>query len=116
MRLFKYAGYAAIPLAFLVHFWFARGRAWEPSATFALAGIGVIPLATLMGAATERLAERVGPTWGGLLNATFGNAAELIIGVVALSKVAHRLDPRQPAARRRRRDGRRRVAARATAV
>ena len=39
-----------------------------------------------MGDATEQLAEHAGPTWGGLLNATFGNAAELIIGFIALSK------------------------------
>ena len=49
-------------------------------------GIGVIPLAQLMGEATEHLSERPGPTWGGLLNATFGNAAELIIGIIALTK------------------------------
>src|SRR3712207_6835990 len=39
-----------------------------------------------MGEATEHLSERTGPTWGGLLNATFGNAAELIIAVIALTK------------------------------
>jgi Ca2+:H+ antiporter len=48
--------------------------------------MGVIPLAHLMGEATEHLSHKVGPTWGGLLNATFGNAAELIIAVIALSK------------------------------
>ena len=37
-----------------------------------------------MGEATEHLAHRTGPTIGGLLNATFGNAAELIIAIVAL--------------------------------
>jgi Ca2+:H+ antiporter len=46
----------------------------------------VIPLAHLMGTATEHLSEKAGPTWGGLLNASFGNAAELIIGIIALSK------------------------------
>jgi Ca2+:H+ antiporter len=46
----------------------------------------VIPLAHLMGQATEHLSEKTGPTWGGLLNATFGNAAELIIAIIALSK------------------------------
>src|SRR5204862_3566091 len=45
-----------------------------------------VPLAHLMGESTEHLAERAGPTWGGLLNATFGNAAELIIGIIALFK------------------------------
>jgi Ca2+:H+ antiporter len=44
----------------------------------------VLPLAGYMGEATEHLAHRTGPTIGGLLNATFGNAAELIISIVAL--------------------------------
>ena len=52
--------------------------------TFLTACLGVLPLAGLMGTATEQLAERTGPTLGGLLNATFGNAAELIIAIVAL--------------------------------
>lgn len=55
-------------------------------AMFAVACLGVIPLAGLMGRATENLAERMGPGIGGLLNATFGNAAELIIALMALSK------------------------------
>lgn len=80
------AGSAAIPLAFVVHFWLGANADWEPIATFALAGIGVLPLAHLMGQSTEHLAEKTGPTWGGLLNATFGNAAEFIIAIVALNK------------------------------
>src|SRR3954451_5731073 len=63
-----------------------HGKHWEPATTFVLAGIGVVPLAKLMGESTEQLAEHAGPTWGGLLNATFGNAAELIIGFIALYK------------------------------
>ena len=51
---------------------------------FITAGLGIIPLAGLMGNATEHLAEHVGAGLGGLLNATFGNAAELIIGLIAL--------------------------------
>jgi Ca2+:H+ antiporter len=51
---------------------------------FITACLGVLPLAGLMGHATEQIAERTGPTVGGLLNATFGNAAELIIAIVAL--------------------------------
>jgi Ca2+:H+ antiporter len=53
-------------------------------AVFATACLGVLPLAGYMGEATEHLAHRTGPTMGGLLNATFGNAAELIISIVAL--------------------------------
>src|SRR5882762_3896729 len=79
-------GYLAIPLAFVMHFWLGKGKGWEPIATFSLAALGVIPLAHLMGKATEHLAEITGPTWGGLLNATFGNAAELIIAIIGLSK------------------------------
>jgi len=51
---------------------------------FICAGIAIIPLAGYMGRATERLAEHVGAGLGGLLNATFGNAAELIIAGFAL--------------------------------
>src|SRR6185369_1794815 len=46
----------------------------------------LIPLAGLIGLGTEQLARRAGPAWGGFLNATFGNAAELIIATVALRK------------------------------
>src|SRR4051794_21919810 len=53
-------------------------------AVFSTACLGVLPLAGYMGEATEHLAHRSGPTIGGLLNATFGNAAELIISIVAL--------------------------------
>ena len=86
MRYVNLLGYLAIPLAFAVHYWLGQGKAWEPGTTFFLAALGVVPLAALMGHSTEALAERVGPTWGGLLNATFGNAAELIIAIIALSK------------------------------
>lgn len=52
---------------------------------FATSSIAIVPLAGLMGRATEELAHRVGAGLGGLLNATFGNAAELIIAGVALN-------------------------------
>jgi Ca2+:H+ antiporter len=51
---------------------------------FVTACLGIIPLAGLMGKATEYLSERVGSGLGGLLNATFGNACELIISFAAL--------------------------------
>ncbi len=55
-----------------------------PLAVFLVSGLAVIPLASAMGEATEALARRTGPAVGGLLNATFGNAAELILAIVAL--------------------------------
>jgi Ca2+:H+ antiporter len=51
---------------------------------FFISGLAIVPLAGLMGRATEALADRLGEGIGGLLNATFGNAAELIIGGFAL--------------------------------
>lgn len=58
---------------------------------FAAACIGVIPLAGLMGKATEELAKYVGRSLGGLLNATFGNATELIIAGFALAAGYHEM-------------------------
>src|SRR5262245_28546703 len=51
---------------------------------FVASGLAIVPLAGLIGRATEDLAARVGPGIGGLLNATFGNGAELLIGGLAL--------------------------------
>jgi Ca2+:H+ antiporter len=51
---------------------------------FAASSLAILPLAAWMGWATEQLAERMGEGIGGLLNATFGNAAELIIALAAL--------------------------------
>lgn len=53
-------------------------------AIFASSSIAIIPLAGLMGRATEQIAARLGEGLGGLMNATFGNAAELIIAILAL--------------------------------
>ncbi len=53
---------------------------------FATSALGIIPLAGLMGKATEELAKVAGAGLGGLLNATFGNAAELIIALIALRR------------------------------
>ena len=51
---------------------------------FAAAGLAIVPLAGWLGRATEQIAERTGEGIGGLLNATFGNAAELIICMAAI--------------------------------
>jgi Ca2+:H+ antiporter len=56
---------------------------------FFAAAIAILPLAAWMGHATEQLAERTGEGIGGLLNATFGNAAELIIALAALRAGLH---------------------------
>ncbi len=51
---------------------------------FILSAAGIVPLAVLIGKATEELAYHVGSATGGLLNATFGNVPELIIGILAI--------------------------------
>jgi Ca2+:H+ antiporter len=56
---------------------------------FLISALAILPLAGWMGRATEDLAERMGEGGGGLLNATFGNAAELIIALAALRAGLH---------------------------
>ena len=63
----------------------AEAQHTSPLVIFLLAALGLVPLAGLIGQSTEVLAERVGQSLGGLLNATFGNAAEIIIGLSALA-------------------------------
>jgi Ca2+:H+ antiporter len=55
-----------------------------PIMIFGVAALAIVPLASLLGDATEELAAHTGPALGGFLNATLGNATELIIGVLAL--------------------------------
>jgi Ca2+:H+ antiporter len=58
----------------------------QETAIFIFSAIGLIPLAGLIGRATEDLAYHVGPIAGGLLNASFGNAPEIIIGIFAIQQ------------------------------
>jgi len=57
---------------------------WPPIFLFFLSALAIVPLAKYIGEATEELSIYTGPAVGGLLNATFGNATELIIGILAL--------------------------------
>jgi Ca2+:H+ antiporter len=70
-----------VPLAAL-----AEWRHADGTILFAFAALAIVPLAGMMGHATEQLATRLGAGVGGLLNATFGNAAELIIALMALRR------------------------------
>ena len=69
----------AIPLALLA-FWLGWGELW----VFILSALAIVPLAGYIGESTEALTLYTGPRIGGLLNATLGNAAELIITIVAI--------------------------------
>ncbi|MBE9061236.1 calcium/proton exchanger [cf. Phormidesmis sp. LEGE 11477] len=70
---------AFIPVSIAAHF-----LGWSDLIIFVTAAIAIIPLAGWMGTATEEIAVVLGPSWGGLMNATFGNATELIIAIFAL--------------------------------
>ncbi len=70
-----------IPLAFIAEFFLHNAIL-----IFLFSCIALVPLAGLLGEATEELAVHTGPQVGGLLNATLGNAAELIITIVALNQ------------------------------
>jgi Ca2+:H+ antiporter len=75
---------ALVPLALALEW--SHG---DPLVIFITSGLAIIPLAGLMGEATEKLTHHVGAGLGGLLNASFGNAAELIIAVMALRQGLH---------------------------
>ncbi|QRV95802.1 Sodium/calcium exchanger protein [Ceratobasidium sp. AG-Ba] len=84
-NIFKYS-YLNLLLVFVPVSWACHFTHQEPTVIFVFSFLAIIPLAALLGFATEELALRVGQTLGGLLNATFGNAVELIIAILALVK------------------------------
>lgn len=69
----------AVPVGFVLHFTSA-----PPLLTFVVAALGIIPLAAVLGESTEEVATYTGPALGGFLNATLGNATELILGFLLL--------------------------------
>jgi Ca2+:H+ antiporter len=78
-RALQYVFYATIPVALYLQF--THGPVvWE----FIFACAAVIPIAAWIGISTEQLAHRMGPTYGALFNATFGNFAELVIAIFAI--------------------------------
>jgi Ca2+:H+ antiporter len=71
-----------VPVAVGLHFLRPELHTW----IFLAASLAIVPLAGWLGHATEHLAEKTGEGVGGLLNATFGNAAEMIIAIMALRR------------------------------
>lgn len=59
---------------------------WSSTAVFTINFFAIIPLAAVLSFATEEFSLKLGDTLGGLLNATFGNAVELIVSIVALQR------------------------------
>ncbi|MGH3066787.1 MAG: calcium/proton exchanger [Gaiellaceae bacterium] len=82
VRRILFASLALAPIAIALHY-----LADLPETTeFVLSALALIPLAWLIGEATEHAAEHTGPGIGGFLNATFGNAPELIIALIAVNE------------------------------
>ncbi len=82
LRRLLVAGLALCPATLAWHWLGSPG----PTTEFVLAAVALIPLAWLIGEATEHAADHTGPGIGGFLNATFGNAPELIIALIALDR------------------------------
>jgi len=81
VRRILFTSVALAPVVILVHYVFHPAETVD----FALAAAALVPLAWLIGEATEHAAEHTGPGIGGFLNATFGNAPELIIALLAVN-------------------------------
>lgn len=73
--------YANLLLPFVFLGMMSGSRGWDDSLTFIFNFLAILPLAALLSFATEELAKSVGHTLGGLINATFGNAVEMIVSV-----------------------------------
>ena len=71
-----------VPLALIAKFFLSA----PPTVIFLLSAFSLIPLAATLGEATEQLSIHTGPKIGGLIQATLGNSAELIIAIVALKE------------------------------
>ena len=82
VRKFLFASLALAPLTIVLHYAADLPETLE----FVLSAAALIPLAWLIGEATEHAAEHTGPGVGGFLNATFGNAPELIIALLAVNE------------------------------
>jgi Ca2+:H+ antiporter len=80
-RKFLWASLALAPVTFVVDFALHAGDV----TLFVLTALALVPLAWLIGEATEHAAEHTGPGIGGLLNASFGNAPEVIIALFAVA-------------------------------
>ena len=74
-----YSNYVNILLVFVPLGIIAGAMGWNPTTVFVLNFFAIVPLAAVLSFATEEISVKLGQTMGGLLNATFGNAVELIV-------------------------------------
>ncbi|KAF7874950.1 hypothetical protein EAF04_002124 [Stromatinia cepivora] len=81
-----YSSYVNVLLIFVPLGIIAGLTHWDPVVIFTLNFFAIIPLASILSFATEEISMKLGETLGGLLNATFGNAVELIVSIIALKQ------------------------------
>ncbi len=86
LRVIIFSNYVNVMLIFLPFGIISGALGWTAPLTFVFNFLAIIALASLLSFATEELSKKVGQTIGGLLNASFGNATELIVSIVALSQ------------------------------
>jgi Ca2+:H+ antiporter len=79
-NLISYGLLVFVPISIAAHL-----LSWGSLIVFITSALAILPLASWLSTATEEIAVVLGPSWGGLLNATFGNATELIIAIAALN-------------------------------
>ena len=82
VRRLLFGSLALVPVAIVLHY----VADLDETVEFVISAIALVPLAWLIGEATEHAAEHTGPGIGGFLNATFGNAPELIIALIAVNE------------------------------
>ena len=83
-RVYFCSAYINVLLVFLPFAIISGALEWSPTTIFLTNFFALMPLASLLSVATEALSESAGQAIGGLLNVTFGNATELIVGIVSL--------------------------------
>ncbi|KAI0707773.1 calcium/proton exchanger [Earliella scabrosa] len=83
-KFFLFGSYLNILLVFVPLSFISHHLDWDAALRFSFSFVAIMPLAALLGTATEQLSLELGQTLSGLLNASFGNAVEIIVGVAAL--------------------------------
>jgi Ca2+:H+ antiporter len=83
-KFFFFSSYLNVLLIFVPLSAFAHYLNWDDVMRFSFSFLAIIPLAKLLGEATEQMSAKLGQTLAGLLNASFGNAVEIIVGIAAL--------------------------------
>lgn len=84
LRFFLFGSWFNVLLVFVPLSVLSSKLEWDAALRFGFSFIAIVPLAKLLGEATDQLSVKLGQTLGGLLNASFGNAVEIIVGIAAL--------------------------------